>query len=232
MQYPVRMTRLFSPGANFSKTAREVPFSIIAGEHKITHGGSFPQSPANHSSTLSGIVTLRKSKGFRSLMALRMELFIMLIDSLNKIMLFFANVFKYTIEPRRFIALCVSQYSSNSKSNSCVRPSANTGISTFPRLFSVDATEAALKLPPRPTDQIFFALSSRVVIGAAVRTLADHDVRMKRGNCCRGEMTIFLPTEIAGVPMSEGKGGETGSGCCRFPRRTSPHLGRDLPGNM
>lgn len=47
MQYPVRMTRLFSPLAMRSRTSREVPFSIIAGEQRMTQGGSLLKSRRN-----------------------------------------------------------------------------------------------------------------------------------------------------------------------------------------
>ena len=48
MQYPVRMIRLFSFPAIFSSTMRDVPLSIIAGEHRITHGGIALNSVASH----------------------------------------------------------------------------------------------------------------------------------------------------------------------------------------
>lgn len=35
------MIRLLSPGASCSRTSRDVPFSIIAGEQRITQGGIF-----------------------------------------------------------------------------------------------------------------------------------------------------------------------------------------------
>ena len=84
------MIRLFSFPAIFSSTMRDVPLSIIAGEHRITHGGIALNSVASHyastipaispSSTLLGMVTLRRSKGLWSLTRDRMVLFIMSID--------------------------------------------------------------------------------------------------------------------------------------------------------
>lgn len=84
------MTRLFSPLAMRSRTSREVPFSIIAGEQRITHGGILLKS-RSHPSTESGMSTLGRSKGFS---CMRMDSFIMLIDFWNSIMLFFARGFR------------------------------------------------------------------------------------------------------------------------------------------
>ena len=62
-------------------------------------------------------------------------------------MLFFASVFRYTMFPCLFISGCFSQYSSNSRSNSCVRPRANTGMRTFPRFRSVSNTSSTVDRP-------------------------------------------------------------------------------------